>query len=348
MAAFTNQNFQLLCFALVLLLGLWATQSLARTLDDHKSLSIRERHELWMARHGRVYRDQIEKEKRLNIFTKNVERIENFNSNASSDKLFTLGANAFSDLTIEEFVATHTGYKRQFHSESMSGSSITKGLRFDQNLTDMPPSLDWREKGAVTPIKDQGQCGCCWAFSTVAAVEGLNQINTGQLISLSEQELVDCVQNSNGCNGGAMTNAFEFIKQNQGILREDEYQYQAMQGQCRATYTSGNAVTIEGYQRIPPNDEATLMQAVSKQPISIGIDASGFEFKNYNGGLFNGECGQDLSHAVTIVGYGTDTDGYNYWLLKNSWGETWGENGYMKIIRDQNQCGITLDASYPI
>ncbi|KMT04501.1 hypothetical protein BVRB_8g181670 [Beta vulgaris subsp. vulgaris] len=349
MAAFTNQNFQLLlCFALVLLLGLWATPSLARPLDNHKSLSIRERHELWMARHGRVYKDQIEKEKRLNIFSKNVERIENFNGNASSNKLFTLGVNAFSDLTLKEFVATHTGYKRQFHSKSMSGYSTTNGLRFDQNLTDMPPSLDWREQGAVTPIKDQGQCGCCWAFSTVAAVEGLNQINTGQLISLSEQELVDCVQDSNGCYGGSMTNGFEYIKQNQGLSTEDEYQYQATQGQCGATYPSDNAVTIEGYQRIPPNDEETLMQAVSQQPISIGIDANGFEFLNYNGGVFNGECGQQINHAVTIVGYDTDTDGNNYWLLKNSWGETWGENGYMKIIRDQNQCGITLYASYPI
>ncbi|KMT04500.1 hypothetical protein BVRB_8g181660 [Beta vulgaris subsp. vulgaris] len=349
MAAFTNQNFQLLCLALVLLLGLWATPSLARPLDDHKSLSIHERHELWMARHGRVYKDQIEKEKRLNIFSKNVERIENFNGNASSNKLFTLGVNAFSDLTIEEFVATHTGYKRPFHSESMSGSSMTKGLRFDQNLNDMPPSLDWREKGAVTPIKYQGQCGCCWAFSTVAAVEGLNQIKTGQLIPLSEQELLDCVQNNNGCQGGWMTNAFDFIRQNQGLSREDEYQYQATKAQCRATYPSGNAVTINGYQTVPRNDEATLMQAVSQQPVSITIDASGYEFMHYKGGVFNGDCAQNLSnHAVTIVGYGTDTDGTNYWLLKNSWGETWGENGYMKIIRDQNQCGITLYASYPV
>ncbi|KNA07687.1 hypothetical protein SOVF_169490 [Spinacia oleracea] len=343
--AFTINQF--FCFALVLsALGLLAaTQSLARPLDDHpKTLSIRERHHLWMARHGRVYKDDIEKEKRFNIFKKNIKHIVNFNSNTSSNKLFTIGVNAFSDLTNEEFLATHTGYKRQLRS----GSTATNGLRSEGLASDVSQAVDWRQQGAVTAVKDQGQCGCCWAFSAVAAVEGLNQIKTGQLVSLSEQELVDCVQDNHGCQGGMITNAFSFIQQNQGITSEDDYPYQSTQGQCQAGYLGSNAVTINSFQIIPQSDEVTLMQAASQQPVSVAIAVSA-EFKAYNGGIFNGECSNELNHAVTIIGYGTDdTTGTNYWLLKNSWGETWGENGYMRIIKDQNQCGIALDASYPI
>lgn len=180
----------------------------------------------------------------------------------------------------------------------------------------------------------------------MAAVEGLNYIKTGELISLSEQELVDCVY-ENGCDGGQMTRAFGFIQQNQGISTEDAYPYNGFQTQCEATTIGGSGVTINGFESIPINDEASLMKAVSQQPVSVGIDGSGFEFMYYMGGVFQGECGEDITHAVTAIGYGTDTGGTDYWLLKNSWGETWGENGFRKIIRGQNKCGITLFASYP-
>ncbi|XP_021765962.1 zingipain-2-like [Chenopodium quinoa] len=345
--AFTNQHFQFLCLTLVLISGLWATQSLARPLDHHKASSLRERHELWMARHGRVYKDEIEKENRFNIFKKNVELIENFNANASSNKLYTLGTNAFTDITTKEFVATHTGYKKR--SDSTFGGPVTTRFRFE-NLTDadITPSMDWREYGAVTGIKYQGQCGCCWAFSVVAAVEGLNLIKTRQLISLSEEQLVDCVQGNNGCEGGEMKTAFEYIENNQGISTEDDYPYTASNGMPSQCLVKSSMVTINGYESIPPNDEGALMKAVSQQPVSVGIDGSGDEFMYYKSGVFQGECGNDITHAVTAIGYGTDTNGIDYWLLKNSWGESWGENGYMRIIRGQNKCGLTLDASYPV
>ncbi|XP_021728537.1 zingipain-2-like [Chenopodium quinoa] len=345
--AFANQPFQFLCLALVLILGFCANQVLARPLDHHKALSLRERHELWMARHGRVYKDVIEKEKRFNIFKKNVERIENFNANASSIKLYTLGTNAFSDLTTEEFVATHTGYKKRSHSTF--GGSVTTRFRYE-NLTDadITPSMDWREFGAVTGIKNQGSCGCCWAFSAVGAIEGLNQIKTRQLISLSEEELVDCVQPPNGCAGAAMQAAFEFIRNNQGISKEDDYPYTATNGVPSQCQPKTSAVSINGFESIPPNDETALMKAVSNQPVAVGLDGSGFDFLQYQSGVFHGECGNDITHAVTAIGYGTSTDGIDYWLVKNSWGESWGENGYMRIIRGQNKCGLTLDASYPV
>lgn len=160
-----NQLFQLyLWFAIVLVLGLWQTPTLGRPLDHHKNLSIKERHELWMARHGRVYKNLIEKEKRLKIFKENVERIENFNGNASLNNSFKLGVNAFADLTTEEFVATRTGYNKQIRSKSMSNMVVTNqtnGFVYkDVNTDDMPTeSLDWRRKGAVTPVKNQGSCG---------------------------------------------------------------------------------------------------------------------------------------------------------------------------------------------
>ncbi|XP_021728546.1 zingipain-2-like [Chenopodium quinoa] len=345
--AFTNQHFQLLlCFSLVLVLGLWATQPLAHPLDDHKaSLSLKERHERWMTQYGRVYKDEIEKEKRFNIFKTNVEYIDNFNANASN-KLYTLGTNAFTDLTTEELIATHTGIKKQFISESMS----TRTTQFrHENLTDddILPSIDWREHGAVMGVKDQGLCGSCWAFSAVAAVEGLNKIKTGQLISLSEQELLDCVKDY-GCGGGEMTKSFTFIQQNKGISTEAEYPYQDTQSQCQARTLGSNAVTIDGFQRVP-NDESALMKAVSQQPVAVCIDIHGIDFRHYSNSIYNGDCGRDnINHAVTVVGYGTDTNGTDYWVLKNSWGESWGENGYMRIIRGQNKCGITSYASYPI
>ncbi|KAL2930884.1 Senescence-specific cysteine protease SAG12 [Bienertia sinuspersici] len=323
---FTNQHLLFfLCFALVVVVGLWANPILARPLDHHKALSKRERHELWMARHERVYKDLKEKEKRFNIFKENVEHIENFNANASSTKSFKLGVNAFADLTNEEFVTTHTGYKKQFsYSKSMSSYSMTNGLSGDE----LPESLDWRNKGAVTGVKYQGNCGCCWAFSAVAAVEGLNYIRTGELSSFSEQELLDCVTSNSGCNGGEMTTAFEFIQQSQGLLTEAEYPYTGTQGQCQLTSGSDSvgAVKINSFQSLPKNNEDTLKQAVAQQPVSVGIDGSGSEFLYYKGGVFDGNCGQAMTHAVTIIGYGTDTYyGKDYWLVKNSWGETWGE-----------------------
>ncbi|XP_021766149.1 ervatamin-C-like [Chenopodium quinoa] len=281
---------------------------------------------------------EIEKEKRFNIFKENVERIESFNGN-NSNKLFKLRVNAFVDLTTEEFVATRTGYKRAFHPSS---SSMKSTFQFN-NLTDVQPSVDWRYVGAVTSIKDQGQCGCCWAFSAVAAVERIYQIKTGQLISLSEQQLVDCDQYSHGCSGGDPVSAFEFIKQNQGITMESQYPYLSTQGQCEA---STSAVTINDYSLLT-QDENVLMQAVSRQPVSVGIVADSLEFKQYGGGVFQGPCGTQLNHAVAVVGYGTDSDGTDYWLLKNSWGTTWGENGFMRLKRGNNLCGITMHASIP-
>ncbi|XP_031398825.1 senescence-specific cysteine protease SAG39-like [Punica granatum] len=327
---------------LITVLGLWACQAWSRTLHEASML---ERHEKWMVQFGRVYADEAEKERRFAIFKTNVEYIEMFNRDGT--KTYQLGINGFADLTNEEFRATRNGYKHIFHP----GSSRTSSFRHEN--TSVPSSMDWRQKGAVTPIKDQGQCGCCWAFSAVAATEGIHQLSTGKLISLSEQELVDCDTGGEdqGCEGGLMDNAFKFIIHNHGLTTEAKYPYQAADSTCNADKASSHVATITGYEDVPANSESALLKAVANQPVSVAIDASGSDFQLYSGGVFTGECGTELDHGVTAVGYGTDDDGTKYWLVKNSWGASWGEKGYIRMQRDvdadEGLCGIAMQSSYP-
>ncbi|GMN75134.1 hypothetical protein TIFTF001_052587 [Ficus carica] len=217
-------------------------------------------------------------------------------------------------------------------------------------MTDLPTTVDWSTNGAVTPVKQQGQCGCCWAFSAVGAVEGITQIKTGELVSLSEQQLLDCSTENHGCDGGDIDEAFEYIRQSNGITSEANYPYQGSEGDCQASANADNsAAQITGYEDVPANSEEALLQAVSQQPVSVAVDATNFQF--YSGGVLSDNCGTDLNHGVLVVGYGTAEDGTSYWLVKNSWGEDWGEKGYLRILRDSGAegglCGIAMQASYP-
>ncbi|XP_047336388.1 senescence-specific cysteine protease SAG39-like [Impatiens glandulifera] len=304
---------------------------------------MKKRHERWMTEQGRIYKDEAEKEKRYTIFKDNVEMIESFNR--ATDKPYKLGINQFADLTNQEFKL-----RNKFKSHVCSDTTLFKY----QNISAVPATMDWREKGAVTPIKDQGQCGCCWAFSAVAATEGIAQITTGKLISLSEQELVDCDVNGQdqGCNGGLMDDAFGFIQSNGGLTSESNYGYVGSDGTCNKKKESNHAATITGYEDVPANSESSLLKAVANQPVSVAIDAGGSDFQFYSSGVFTGECGTELDHGVTAVGYGIADDGITkYWIVKNSWGESWGEEGYIRMQRDieakEGLCGIAMEASYP-
>ncbi|XP_010248729.1 PREDICTED: vignain-like [Nelumbo nucifera] len=339
--------------ALVALTTLVLVLSLAESLEFHeKDLASEESlwklYERWRSHHT-VSRDLSEKHKRFNVFKENVNYIHNFNK---KDAPYKLKLNKFADMTNHEFRSFYASSRVNHHKMLRGSRRGTGGFMYEKE-DNLPPSVDWREKGAVTPVKNQGQCGSCWAFSTVVAVEGINKIRTNELVTLSEQELVDCDKTENqGCNGGLMDYAFEFIKNTGGLTSEEIYPYRAEDGSCEASKKNSPMVTIDGHENVPANDEDALMKAVANQPVSVAIEAGGLDFQFYSEGVFTGSCGTELDHGVAIVGYGTTVDGTKYWIVKNSWGPEWGEKGYIRMQRGvsakEGICGIAMEASYPI
>ncbi|KAJ3699827.1 hypothetical protein LUZ61_003532 [Rhynchospora tenuis] len=297
--------------------------------------------EKWMADFGRVYASDAEKLLRFDVFKTNLQYIESTNSQPGIT--YKLGLNKFADLTNSEFMAKYASYTPRSGPKK---STPTKYATF----VSAPTSVDWRSQGAVTPIKDQGSCGSCWAFSAVAAMEGINKIRTGKLVTLSEQELVDCVTSCAGCNGGYMDYAFQWVKNNGGITNLTDYPYTGTQGTCNSAKTAHRQVTITGYVDVTPYSETSLMNAAASQPVSVAIEASGLSFQLYSSGIFTGSCGTSLDHGVTVVGY--DNSGTtHYWIVKNSWGTSWGESGYIRMKKDISStaglCGIAIEPSYP-
>ncbi|KAK8942828.1 hypothetical protein KSP39_PZI009196 [Platanthera zijinensis] len=335
-------------FLALVVVGAFAASaaSASRIILPGTTPSSAQRYQQWMAQHGKAYKDAAEKAHRFEIFKSNMEHVERFNAGKHK---YWLGLNQFSDLTNDEFVGLYTGYKRpasKFNSPKTS-------FRYENvSVAAVAATVDWRKRGAVTPVKNQGQCESCWAFSAVAATEGINKIKRGKLVSLSEQELVDCDVNGedDGCKGGYMEDAFKFIINNGGIDTERNYPYDAAAGSCNSKKEADRAVDITGFEIVPENSESALLKAVSGQPVSVSVDAGG-NFQHYKGGIFAGPCGTKLNHGVTVVGYDADEDGTKYWLVKNSWGTGWGEKGYIRMERGidgvKGLCGIAMDASYP-
>ncbi|THU51128.1 hypothetical protein C4D60_Mb06t27760 [Musa balbisiana] len=331
-----------LCFLFAfIVLGFRASGVACRRTAADMAMSLR--HERWMAQHGRVYRDAAEKDRRFQIFKRNVEYVNTVND---AHRKYKLRINQYADLTNDEFKASYGGFRP-------TTTKAAPTFRYE-NETAVAPTVDWRSRGAVTPVKNQGECGCCWAFSAVAAAEGIIKLKTGKLILLSVQELIDCsvYGEDRGCNGGAVEDAFEFIISNGGLTTDANYPYTASDGTCDAVKSSSKEATISGYESVPGIGEPSLLKAVARQPVSVAIDAGGPAFQFYSSGVFTGKCGTNLDHGVTVVGYGTTADGTQYWLLKNSWGASWGESGYMRMQRGaagapEGLCGIAMYASYP-
>lgn len=297
---------------------------------------------------NKTYASLEEEYERFEIFKENLFYVIEENS---KDLGYSLEVNKFADLSNEEFKNTMTGFiLKRDEFKTKLGFKNNGCTAFNVNSTlEIPDSVDWRTKNVVTPVKNQQQCGSCWSFSATGSMEGAWAIKTGKLVSLSEQELVDCSGSygNMGCNGGLMDAAFEYAIDN-GMCTEESYPYTAQDGNC---VKCSSKVQINGCADVPSKDQLALKQAVAQGPVSVAIEADRSFFQLYSHGVLDSVlCGTNLDHGVLVVGYGTE-DNKDYWLVKNSWGSTWGDNGYVKIKRDDKKdngvCGIAMQPSFP-
>nr|AWH12351.1 cathepsin L [Euprymna scolopes] len=325
---------------LVLLPAAVLSQMLDSRLDD--------RWEEFKLKYNKGYDRPGTELKRRVIWERNFHHVIYHNREADKGlKTFWLDINEYADMHGSEFVAMMNGMM----SRNMTRNTPT--LIFDEtDVSDLPTEVDWRKKGYVTEIKNQAQCGSCWAFSTTGSLEGQHFKKTQKLISLSEQQLVDCSHDcgNQGCNGGLMDNAFDCIKKHGGIMSEADYPYKGVGGSCHFD-KSKVVATVTGHVDVKSGSEEALQKAVGTVgPVSVAIDASHFSFQLYSHGIYKiDNCSPTrLDHGVLAVGYGSES-GNDYWLVKNSWGQQWGMDGYIKMARNyENMCGIATSASYPL
>jgi cathepsin L len=305
--------------------------------------------DLYKRTYEKQYASYGEEITRRSIWEANVAIIRKHNLEADLGlHTYTLGMNKYGDMTIKEFVKQMNGLDLSLNV-SFSGTcdQFVAPANFKR-----PDAVDWRTKGYVTGVKDQGQCGSCWAFSTTGSLEGQHFAKTQQLVSISEQNLVDCSAKYGnfGCRGGLMDNAFKYIKENNGIDTEASYPYEAKDGTCRFEAKNVGS-TDTGCKDIKQLSEDDLQDAIATVgPISVAIDAAHSSFQLYKSGVYNEPaCSQQaLDHGVLAVGYDTGSSG-DYYIVKNSWGTSWGNEGYIWMSRNkENQCGIATAASYPL
>lgn len=297
------------------------------------SMSLRSDFSAFEARYGKNYLPS-ERAFRAKVFEYNMKWAREMNA---QDHPYTVGATPFADMTNTEFATS-----------KMCGCMLKPTMTKVSKYINVRPfeEVDWREKGAVTPVKDQASCGSCWAFSATGSLEGGNFVANGKLISLSEQQLVDCDPKSNGCGGGLMTNAFEYVMK-KGLCTEEDYPYHAKDEDCKDDKCTV-AVQSVGKVQLPQGDEESLANAVALTPVSIVLDASAMQL--YKEGIIT-KCSESINHAVLAVGYGVEEEtGIKYWIVKNSWGTSWGEEGYCRIEKDvggMGRCAITYSSVYP-
>lgn len=298
----------------------------------------------WMSEHSKSYETGQEFVERLENWALADDLIQTHNSEGGHT--YILGHNAYSDMSPLEF---RKHFKLGEFARHMPAFGV-KGEKVDISNVTVPDAIDWVEKKMVSEVKNQGQCGSCWAFSTTGSLESAYAIKNQKLVEFSEQQLVDCDKVDEGCNGGLMDNAFQFIKKNNGLCTESDYKYTARDGRCQTSCSNVEGSTVQSFVDVDKTEEA-LLAAVAQQPVSVAIEADQASFQFYAGGVFTGKCGNKLDHGVLAVGFGEE-DGNKFWKVKNSWGDSWGDNGYIKLVRGikpnkGGQCGILLGASYP-
>jgi C1A family cysteine protease len=326
------------------------------------AIDLRGAFESWASRFNIQFKNDIHFQSTFGKWLDNHHYIERVNY---QNLTYTLGHNQFSGMDSADFSNYLAVSSKNLMNQIASEFSFE--LREDRRsltvgLTALPASVDWVAKGGVTPVKDQGQCGSCWSFSTTGALEGAYFIKNGHLVSFSEQQLVDCDNLStggrdHGCNGGLMDNAFNWIGKNGGLCTESTYPYVSgttkSAGECKTTCSNVAGSTIVKHVDVATKSDTALMTAIAQQPVSIAIEADERDFQLYKSGVFTGTCGTNLDHGVLVVGYGTES-GLDYYKVKNSWSDTWGQGGYILLGRGSEynagsgQCGILLQASYPV
>ncbi|KAG9276598.1 cathepsin K [Astyanax mexicanus] len=301
--------------------------------------------EKWKVTHRKEYNGLGEEDIRRAIWEKNTRLIEAHNQEYELGiHSYELGMNHLGDMTVEEVAEKMFGLQMPMDSDDTN-------TYVPDEYEKLPKSIDYRKLGYVSPVRNQGSCGSCWAFSSVGALEGQLMKTTGQLVELSPQNLVDCVKENDGCGGGYMTNAFNYVKTNKGIDSEEAYPYVGEDQQC-AYNKSGKAAACRGFKEVKKGSEGALTSAVAKVgPVSVGIDAMQSTFQFYKRGVYyDPNCDKEnINHAVLAVGYGVTPKGKKYWIVKNSWGEEWGKQGYVLMARNRNNaCGIANLASFPV
>jgi cathepsin L len=321
--------------------------SISTLLISVNALSEQEHWDLFTNKFARSYAHPLEERARYAIFRDNLALIESHNKKYDAGlSSYQMAVNQFADMTQSEFLSMLNLQNDLKLNSSRNAKTFKKPFG-----AEVPESINWVKLGAVTEVKNQEMCGSCWSFSAIGCIEGQNFIKNNKLVSLSAQNLVDCSHKPNqndGCNGGLMDYAFEYVR-DEGIMTEADYAYTARRGNCNFS-SSKSVLKVKSYVDVKAESEEQLQQAVGLiGPISVAVDASGFNF--YSTGVYDqNNCGNgrnNLNHGILAVGYGTTDDGKQYWLVKNSWGSSWGEHGYIRMSKNSNNhCGIATLASY--